>query len=451
MVLPFYYGVDLTWLQANNSYYSQTNYRFNVMKVELAYGSGFLAVDLPFKNIEIISPAYTPAINNEKDSFFKALSHPIGALPLLEWIRPGDKICIVFSDITRPTPNHKLIPWLLEYLSDVSRTRITLVNATGTHRPATRSELEALLTPAVLRDYTVINHDCRDKNSLRVIGKTGKNLTVSVNESFISAEVKIISGFIEPHFFAGFSGGPKGIMPGVSGLETILHNHRAENIASPYATFGITEGNPLWEEIRDAAVMAGPAFLINVTLNNKKELTGFYCGHLIDAHKAGCAHVKQASMVQVHEAFDVVITSNNGFPLDLNLYQGVKGMAAAARIVKPGGLIILACECRDGVPSGSPYEYLLQSVASPDELLRKVLSESSVYPEQWQAQIQAQIQKKAKVMVYSSLPDAVLEKMKLIPCHDIAVAVEEHLRHIGSDARIAVLPFGPVTVPYLGE
>src|SRR2546422_3396763 len=222
-----------------------------------------------------------------------------------------------------------------------------------------------------------------------------------VNRHFVEANVRIVTGFIEPHFFAGFSGGIKGIVPGIAGLKTVMSNHGAKNIGEPNSTFGLTDGNPLWEDLRDAALRVGPAFLLNVSLNDQRQITGVFAGDIIAAHKAGCEFVKKSAMQQFDAPFDIVLTTNSGYPLDLNLYQGVKGMSAGARVIKPGGTLILACECREGVPANSPLDQLLRSASSPEEILAMLANPVFVRAEQWQAQIQALVQRKAKVLVYS--------------------------------------------------
>jgi len=271
-----------------------------------------------------------------------------------------------------------------------------------------------------------------------------------INRHVVGADVRIITGFIEPHFFAGFSGGIKGIIPGTAALRTVMSNHGVKNIGDPNATFGVTLGNPLWEELRDAALHVGPSFLLNVTLNEQRQITNVFAGDLIEAHRVGCEFVRQSAMQKVRAPFDVVVTTNSGYPLDLNLYQGVKGMSAAARIVKPGGTIILACECREGIPSGSPLDKLLRSAASAEEILGMLATPGFVRPEQWQAQIQALIQRKARVLLHSTLPDDIVRICHLEPCPDISATVTDCLKTLGPEAKVAVLPQGPLTIPYLG-
>ena len=419
------------------------------MKVDLAYGQGHLAVEFPDDRTTVIEPAYKPGLADERAAIVKALDNPIGAKPLRTTIRPTDRVCISFTDLTRATPNERIIPWLLEYLSAVPRENITLVNQLGTHRPNTRAELEKMLTPEVVRDYRVLNHEPESPAAHVQFGTTRDGTPSLINRHVAEADVRIVTGFIEPHFFAGFSGGPKGIMPGTAALQTVMSNHGVRNIGDPNSTFGITEGNPIWEEMRDIALRVGRSFVLNVTLNEQRQITNVFAGDLMEAHRAGCQFVKQSAMQRVSAPFDVVVTTNSGYPLDLNLYQGVKGLSAGARIIKEGGTLILACECREGVPSGSPLDKLLRSASGPEEILTMLASPGFVRPEQWQAQIQALVQRKARVLVYSSLPDETIKAAHLTPCHDIGAAVAECLAKTGPSGRVAVLPQGPLTIPYL--
>lgn len=419
------------------------------MNVNLAYGEGYLPVDFPDARTTVIEPIRTPGLPNERAAVRQALDAPVGAPALARWIHPGDRVCIVFTDITRATPNHRLIPWLLEYLAFIPRQDILLLNGLGTHRPNTRAELETLLTPAVVANYRVVNHEPENGAGLTLFGVTRNGAPVRLNRHLAEAQVRIITGFIEPHFFAGFSGGPKGIMPGVAALETIMSNHGARQIGDPHAAFGITAGNPIWEEMRDIALRVGPSFLLNVALNEGREITGVFAGDLIAAHQRGAEFVRRSAMRKVEALFDIVVTTNSGYPLDLNLYQGVKGMSAGARILKPGGTLILAAECREGLPAQSEFERLLRQVARPEEILALLATPGFVRPEQWQAQIQAQIQRRATVLIHSSLPENAVRAAHLTPCPDIGAEVRRHLDALGPDARVAVLPQGPLTIPYL--
>jgi nickel-dependent lactate racemase len=425
--------------------------RTDSMKVNLAYGQGHLTVDLPDDRTTVIEPSHTPGLPDERGAVLAALDKPTGALPLREWIKPGARVCVLFTDITRATPNERLIPWLLEYLKDVPRKQVLLLNQLGTHRPNTTIELERMLTPEVVRKYRVANHEPENPEALVQLGTTRDGTPALINKHAVEADVRIVTGFIEPHFFAGFSGGIKGIVPGVAGLKTVMSNHGAKNIGHPKSTFGVTEGNQLWEDLRDIALRVGPSFLLNVSLNEQRHITGVFAGDILAAHKVGCEFVRKSAMQKFDAPFDIVITTNSGYPLDMNLYQGVKGMSAGARVVKQGGTLILAAECREGVPAGSPLDKLLRSAPSIEEILALLNSPGFIRPEQWQAQIQAIVQRKANVLVHSSLSDEIVRAAHLTPCHDISATVDNVIRADGNGARIAVLPQGPLTIPYLAE
>ena len=418
------------------------------MKVNLAYGSGHLPIEVPDDRTTVIEPAHIDGLADEKAAVLDALQNPIGSQPLLERISPDAKICIAFTDITRATPNDRIIPWLLEHLGGPND-NITLLNQLGTHRPNTREELETMLTPEVVANYRVLNHEPENPKELVQVGTTADGTPALLNRHIVEADLRIITGFIEPHFFAGFSGGVKGIMPGCAGLETVMSNHGAKNIGDPQATFGVTVGNPLWEELRDIALKTGPSFLLNITLNEQRDITNVFAGDIIEAHKTGCVFVKKSAMQPLEQPFDIVVTTNSGYPLDLNLYQGVKGMSAGARVLKEGGTLILAAECREGVPDGSPLDDLLRSADSIEEILAMLSTPDFVRPEQWQAQIQALVQRRAEVLVCCELDDATLRACHLAPCADINAEVAKRLAKLGADARVAVLPQGPLTIPYL--
>jgi len=420
------------------------------MRIKLAYGRQGLTVDFPDDATTVIEPREAPGLPDERQALFQALDQPIGCRPLRQWLKPDAKVCITFTDITRATPNERLIPWLLEYLAPwVPPENIVLLNSLGTHRPNTRAELERMLGKEVVERYRVEHNDPENDAAHMHAGTLKDGTPVLLSRHLMEADVRIVTGFIEPHFFAGFSGGPKGIVPGVAHQRTVLSNHGPRNLSHPNATFGITRGNPLWEELLSAARLAEPVFLCNVTLNTHRQITGVFAGDLEQAHKAGTEFVRRESMCAVEHPFDVVVTTNSGYPLDLNLYQGVKGMSAGARIVRAGGCLILACECSDGVPPDSAYERWLKGARSPAELLAQVEAAHTVQPDQWQIQIQAQIQKQAEVLLYSALPTETVRACLLTPCSDIERAVTERLQKAGPQARVAVLPQGPLTIPYL--
>jgi nickel-dependent lactate racemase len=418
------------------------------MQIPLAYGRGTLEVELPDDRTTVIEPRHEPGLEDERAAIFAALDAPVQSAPLRAQAVRGKRVTIVHSDITRPMPNERVIPWLLEYLeaAGVRREDITLLNGLGTHRPNSRAELEQMLTADVVARYRCVNHEPHNDEACVAFGATRTGVPALINRHLVEADVRIITGFIEPHFFAGFSGGPKGIMPGVAALKTVQSNHGAHNIGDRRATFGVTEGNPIWEEMRDIALRIGPSFLLNVSLNRSREITGVFAGDLIAAHRTGTEFVRASAMQKVPDLFDIVITTNSGYPLDMNLYQSGKGMRAAELIVRDGGLIVMAAECREGIPAGSPHDRLIRSVPNGEALLAKLAEPGFTFAEQWAGQIQALIQRRAEVQLHSSLDDATVRAAHLIPCPDIAAAVRGRLN---GDTRIAVLPQGPLTIPYL--
>jgi len=423
------------------------------MNIHLDYGKTGLEVNLPDKHaVTVVEPKHLPGLANQHEAIRKALREPIGSRPLRELVKPGNSIGIIFNDITRPSPDHITIPALLSELEStgINRSQITLFNATGTHRPNTDQELRLMLGDDVFDTCRIIQNDTHDKNTHVMVGTTIGGNKVFIHKAFIESDVRILTGFIEPHFFAGFSGGGKAVMPGLALLETITRNHQAANIDHPKSTWGITKGNPIWEEIHSAAALAKPTFLLNVTLNRKKEITAVFAGDWLLAHQQGCTFVQQTAMIPVDQAFDIVITSNSGYPLDLNLYQSVKGMSAASQIVKRGGSIIVAAECWDGVPDHGHYGKLLREAENIDQLLETIRTPGFTMCDIWQVQVQALISQKADIYVYSDgLDNETISKAMLHPCDCIETTIEKLLVKYGHEAKICVLPEGPQTIPYV--
>jgi len=420
------------------------------MKVKLAYGKGDLEIEVPDQTV-VIEPKHIDRLADEKGKVFEALRDPIGTPPLKEMVKSTDTVAIVISDMTRPTPNHKLVPWLLEELSHVPKENFVVINGTGSHRDNTREELIQMLGKDVVDSVKVINNNAFDKSTQQYLGKTSTGAEVFLNKVYYESDFRIVTGFIEPHFFAGFSGGPKGIMPGIAGIETILHFHNAQMIGNPRSTWGLLEGNPLQQETTEINMMCKPHFMLNVTLNGEKDITNVFAGDVIKAHRVGCEYVREHAMAECEEPFDIVITSNSGYPLDQNLYQAVKGMSAAHKIVKKGGAIICASECSDGLPNHGNYAKILQMCKTPQELLKMIEDPSFSMFDQWQVQKQAMIQSDADVYVYSMLDQSDVEKSMLKPTTSIEDTLKELLQKYGENAKIAVLPLGPLTIPYVRE
>jgi nickel-dependent lactate racemase len=423
------------------------------MRVKLAYGREGLPVDLP-DTAHVVEPRYVPGVPDETWAILEALNQPISSPPLADLVEPGDRVVIVHTDITRATPNDRIAPVLLEALetAGIDPTRITLLNGLGTHRPQTERELRAMLGDDIVDGYRCLQHDCHDDADLVPLGETALGHPVRINRTYLEADVRILTGFIEPHFFAGFSGGPKAVLPSLAGVESVFTNHGLTMIAHPKATWGVTEGNPIWEEMRDVALMTNPTFLINVSLNAGREITGVFAGDMLSAHAEGCRFVQQNAMIEVDAPYDIVITTNSGYPLDQNLYQSVKGMSAAAQIVRPGGAIIIATACEDGLPDHGLYADLLRAARTPQDVLDTISAPGYSAQDQWQVQLQAQIQQKAEVYVYSDgLTDEQIREALFIPTRRIEDTIAALVERHGPETRICALPEGPQTVPYLSE
>jgi nickel-dependent lactate racemase len=420
------------------------------MKVSLAYGQGRLDVELPLDAIVLV-PTDLPGLPDEHAAFQAAVRQPMDAAPLSQLADKNATIAIVIADITRPSPSERLVPWILQELSHVPRENVVIINGTGSHRPNTRDELIRMLGQDVVDTVRIVNNDAFDKSTLTHLGRTSYGGEVWVNSEYCNADVRIVTGFIEPHFFAGFSGGPKGVVPGVAGIDTIMHLHNAQMIADPRSTWTRLEGNPVQGEVREAVAMMPPHFMVNVTLNTSKQITSYWVGDYRSAHEAGCRFVAEHAVQQIDEPVDIVITSNSGYPLDQNLYQAVKGMSAAARIVKPGGAIVTVAQCSDGLPDHGNFKGLLQMKSTPQELLAAIQSPDFSQLDQWQAQTQALIGSKASLYLYSTLDDDTVRSSLIEPTHDIEATLAKLLAHYGPDARVAVLPEGPQTVPTIRE
>ncbi|MGG1658606.1 nickel-dependent lactate racemase [Brevibacillus sp. NRS-1366] len=420
------------------------------MKTTLLYGKEGLSIEVPDDSL-IVEPKNLPGLENEEEAVRQALQSPIGTAPLRDLVKSADTVAIVISDITRPTPNHKLVPWILSELSHVPLENFVVINGTGTHRDQTREEFVQMLGEWVVNNVRVINHHCHEKEELVKVGESRFGCEAYLNKAYVEADFKIVTGFIEPHFFAGFSGGPKGIMPGIAGIETIMTFHNARMIGDPLATWGNMENNPVQDMAREVNRMCKPDFMLNVTLNREKEITAVFAGELFEAHDQGCAFAKEHAMIRCDHRFDVVITSNSGYPLDQNLYQAVKGMSAAHKIVKKGGTIICAAECSDGLPNHGNYASILQMRKTPQEILDMINDPTFKIFDQWQVQKQAVIQVWADVHVYSSLSDETIELAMFKPTRNISENLQELRKKYGEEMTVAVLPLGPLTIPYVEE
>ncbi len=418
-------------------------------RVALQYGRGELALELPAQNLTVVEPRVVPGIGDEAAGFRAAVRAPYGARPLREIVGAHERVAILIPDHTRPLPRERLLPWLFEELAHVPAENFTIINGTGSHRANTPEELRQMVGDAVFERYRMINHDSRDRATLARAGTTVDGRPVWLNRDYVEADRRIVMGFIEPHFMAGFSGGYKGVFPAVADLDAIKHYHRAQVIGDARSTWGVLQNNPTQVQVRANGALLPVDFLINVTQNRRREITGFFCGEVIAAHAAGCAFAKQTAMVACPQAFPIVVTSNSGFPLDQNLYQTVKGMSAAAQVVAEGGLILAAAECGDGFPDHGSFKNFLFSHSSAQAMLDTINRAPEPIEDQWQVQLLALILVRARVGVFSRIAAEEIRRAHLEPVADLAARVQAELARLGPEAPIAVLPEGPMTIPYL--
>lgn len=421
------------------------------MDVELAYGDGWLTIDVPEERTTVVEPTYHPGRPDQAGYLRELLQQPTAGPRLRDRIRPGQTVAISMCDLTRPQPRHLMIPALLEELDGIIRREdITVLVATGTHRGNSVEEIREMLGAELADQLRVVNHDARDQESLTWLGEFGDGVPVWLNSTWVEADVRITTGFVEPHFFAGFSGGPKLVAPGLAALETVLTLHDAKRIGDARSAWGIIDDNPVHRDVREIAERTGVTFSFDVVLNRDKEIVQAFAGDLLPMHEAARAASREMAMAPVDDLFDVVVTTNSGYPLDQNLYQAVKGISAAFSVLKPGGTIICAAECRDGFPDHGSYREVLASASSPRELFAEISSRTETVPDQWQVQIQARIQSACEVIMHTSyLSDEQLAQAHLTQTDDISRTVREICERIGPDARICVLPEGPQTVPYV--
>lgn len=421
------------------------------MRVELQYGTGTLPLDLPAgAKATVLSPRFLPGLPDEAAAFGESVRNPVESPPLRDIVKPEHRVAIAIPDLTRPFPTARVLPWLFKELSHVPANRFTIINGTGSHRINTNEELEEMVGRSILGNYRVVNHDSRDPKTVATAGMAPDGWTVKLRKEWIEADRRISLGFIEPHFMAGFSGGYKGVFPAIADLDSIMHYHRAEVIGHPKSTWGILDGNPTQGTVQAYGSLSPAHFLVNVTLNKDRQITRFFCGTVLPAFKQGCAFAKETAMVKVEKHFPIVVTTNSGYPLDQNLYQTVKGMSAASQIVEQDGLILAAARCNDGFPEHGNFKRLLFEAKSPKELLDTIMAPGFSVYDQWEAQLLAIIRLRAGVGLKSELKDEEVRKAHLEPVADLSARLADELKRRGPDTQIAILPEGPMTIPYVG-
>lgn len=415
--------------------------------VKFPYGKDFLSLDIPESRFAGVMEShmheYKPA-GTPDELVRTAMANPIGTPTLAVMAEGKKKVVIICSDHTRPVPSKVIIPPMLEEIRKGSPDAdITLLVATGCHRETTKEELINKFGEDIVANEKIVVHDCDDTDNLVYIGKLPSGGDLIVNKLAVEADLLVAEGFIEPHFFAGFSGGRKSVLPGVSSRETVLANHCSAFIDSPNARTGILDGNPIHRDMLYAAQQAKLAFICNVVIDADKRVIAAFAGHFDQAHRAGCAFVDQLSGVDAVPA-PIVITTNGGYPLDQNLYQSVKGMTAAEATCAPGGVIIMVSACSDGHGGQSFYDTFAHE---PDnrKIMDRFLATPSdrTIPDQWEAQILCRVLLQHPVILVTQAPREMVEAMHLHWAADLPAAIALADRLLGkADSPITVIPDG---------
>ena len=416
-------------------------------KIDLPYGKGTLPLTLEKSRIKAVLysgiEGYQPPVTAE-ELVRQALENPIGSESLEELSRGKQRVTIIASDHTRPVPSKLLMPPMLAAIRRGSpQAEITILIATGCHRDTTREELIAKFGEEIVQTENIVVHNCDDEENLCLLGTLPSGGQCRVSRYAAQADLLVSEGFIEPHFFAGYSGGRKAVLPGVAARETVLANHCSEFIAHPAARAGSLRENPIHRDMLWAAEKAGLKFILNVVLGGNKQTIHAVAGDPVQAHMAGCAFLESLCGVPETPA-DIVITTNGGYPLDQNIYQAVKGMTAAEATVKPGGVIIMLAKSGDG-HGGDAFCRELMASADMDALMAGILNRGrgETLPDQWQAQIMIRVLQKARLIYISDAPDELVRSLHMTPAHSLeqAMALAEEMLD-RKDASVTVIPDG---------
>ncbi len=422
------------------------------MKFKLSFGQEGLEAEIKDSNVyDVVESRFADTISSPIEALKYSFRDPVGTSPLKEKIKNAKKICIVISDSTRAVPTKTILEALLSELEEyrLKKEQITILIATGLHRPNLGSELEGLVGKEIMDNYKILNHYARDRESCQMIGYTQKGTPVIINKAYLEADFKILTGLIEPHFMAGFSGGRKAVCPGLSYMDMFKHFHGPEILESPFAANLILENNPFHLESLEIAKMAGVDFIVNVTINKEKEITGIFSGDLEAAFYKGAEFCRTHNSYKIKGEADIVITSGGGLPLDATLYQAVKGMVAAMPAVKKGGMIIIASECNEEIGS-QEFIDLITKEKDLDAFIEKIKNPDFFVIDQWELEELVKARKKAEIYLYSPCISVCLHKipestLKLVPSLESALKIG--YEKFGKDAKITIIPEGPYVVP----
>jgi len=416
------------------------------MVTKIRYGKGAIEVDIPDRNLfSILQMKNAPTVTNPQRKVKKAIENPINSKPLSEIAKGRDSACIVISDITRPVPNKIILPPILDILekNGIPRENIVILISTGIHRANEGDELIELVGKEIVDKYRIVNHFSQHPETHNYLGETSNGTPVYLDKTYLEAELKILTGLIEPHLMAGYSGGRKSICPGISSIETMKIMHGPEILEHPNSHPGILDGNPFHEEATEIAQIAGVDFIVNVVINDERQIIGIFAGDLVEAHLAGTKLVERFFKVSIEKPVDIVLISSAGYPLDTTYYQAIKGAIAAIDIVKPNGTIILAAECREGIGS-PPFTKLVLETEDLDKFVQQLYEPDNFVVDQWQLEEMAKVKRKADVFFYSDgIPEEQLSKIFVQPVKGLNESIRLALEKHGKQATIAVVPEGP--------
>ena len=395
--------------------------------VRFPYGKDYLEYNIPDSRYagSLVSGMHSYLAPKPPEQLvLDAMAAPIGTPRLCAMAEGKKKVVIIASDHTRPVPSRVIIPPMLEQIRQGNPdAEVTILIATGCHRETTREELESKFGPDIMKNERIVVHDCDDTANLTSLGRLPSGGELVINRLAAEADLLVAEGFIEPHFFAGFSGGRKSVLPGIAARRTVLYNHNAGFIASEHARTGVVEGNPVHCDMLYAARAARLAYIVNVVINFDKQAVYAVAGDVDLAHRAGREFLCSQCRVGAREA-DIVISTNGGYPLDQNIYQSVKGMTAAEAAVKPGGVIIMVSKSSDG-HGGRVFYETFRNEKNLDRMMKRFVSTppGETIVDQWQSQIFARVLMKATVIYISDVADDIVSDMHMLPCHSVGEAV----------------------------
>ena len=416
------------------------------MQVEMRYGQGAVVVDIPDKNLSaVLETAQSVPLTDAENAIRHAISQPIASPSLAELAKRRDSACIVISDITRPVPNQVILPPILETLeqSGIAREKITILIATGIHRPNEGKELEEMVGRSIMETYRIVNHFSQKPETHTYLGETRKGTPVYIDKTYLKADLKIATGLIEPHLMAGYSGGRKAICPGVASIETMKVMHGPELMEHPKSSVGILEGNPFHMEATEIALMAGVDFNLNVAIDKQRQITGVFAGDLVESHLVGARFVEQMAKVTIPTPVDAVVVSSAGYPLDTTFYQAIKGLLTAVEIVKQGGSILLVAACSEGIGS-KPFTDLLFKTDDLSAFVQGLYNPANFVIDQWQLEELAKVARKADIYFYTDgIPFQQLSKLFVFPLKNPQEGIEQFIAQYGEDIQIAAIPEGP--------